>query len=71
MKTVILLNKLILNIFNKFLDRYKNEVVFYLRGWLFTVAVNKIFQLREVQGLVVYASDEITPTWMKEEGSKF
>lgn len=37
-------------------------------GRLFAVAVDKIFQLREVQGLIVYASDEIAPTENRLEG---
>lgn len=39
-----------------------------IRGWLFAVTVDKIFQLREVQGLIVYASDEIAPTENRLEG---
>lgn len=50
------------------------KVCFYLnysRGRLFAVAVDKIFQLREVQGLIVYASDEIAPTWIEESNFNF
>lgn len=50
------------------------KVYFYLnysRGRLFAVAVDKIFQLREVQGLIVYASDEIAPTWIEESNFNF
>lgn len=44
---------------------------YHLRGGLFAVAVDEIFQLREVQGLIVYASDEIAPTCVKREESMF
>lgn len=45
-----------------------SECVRKICGRLFTIAVNEVFQLREVQGLVVYASDEVAPSENRLEG---